>query len=129
MDRIRNTTLRSKTRLMDVGRKAAGLKRNWAGHVTRMHPDRWARLVTEWQPNGRRNRGRPKKRWRDQLDAADKEWPNTAKNRDTSHAFAAHCTSLSGYRAPSALGSSPGVTAECRAEKLRWKQTPLTGPL
>ncbi|XP_047998342.1 uncharacterized protein LOC125235798 [Leguminivora glycinivorella] len=44
-DRIRNTTLRSKTRIADVGERTARLKWDWAGHVCRMHPDRWASLA------------------------------------------------------------------------------------
>ncbi|XP_022832295.1 uncharacterized protein LOC111360566 [Spodoptera litura] len=39
-DRIRNTTLRSTTKIVDVGHKAAGLKWNWAGHVCRMSHER-----------------------------------------------------------------------------------------
>ncbi|XP_047984439.1 pickpocket protein 28-like [Leguminivora glycinivorella] len=38
MDRIRNTTLRSKTRIADVGEKTARLKWDWAGHRRR----RWS---------------------------------------------------------------------------------------
>ena len=69
-DRIRNTTLRSKTGIIDVGNKAARLKWNWAGHVSRMHPDRWANVTTQWVPEGgRRRRGRPRKRWKDDLEA------------------------------------------------------------
>ncbi|XP_063636081.1 uncharacterized protein LOC134806684 [Cydia splendana] len=36
-DRVRNTELRSKTRVVDVGVKTARLKWDWAGHVCRMH--------------------------------------------------------------------------------------------
>ncbi|CAG9137409.1 unnamed protein product [Plutella xylostella] len=70
IDRIRNTMLRSSTRITDVGAQTAKLKWAWAGHVCRMHPDRWARIVTEcWVPSdGRRRRGRPRRRWRDDLD-------------------------------------------------------------
>ena len=35
-DRVRNTTLRSKTQIVDVAIKAAKLKWDWAGHVCRM---------------------------------------------------------------------------------------------
>ncbi|CAB0027912.1 unnamed protein product, partial [Trichogramma brassicae] len=74
-DRIPNSTIRSKTGIFDVGRKAAKLKWDWAGHVCRMPQDRWARLATEWIPAGwRRKRGRPRTRWSDDLDAMNKEW-------------------------------------------------------
>nr|XP_049706068.1 uncharacterized protein LOC126056577 [Helicoverpa armigera] len=45
------------TGVADVGRKAATLKWNWAGQVSRMHPERWATIVTQWTPqDGHRRR-------------------------------------------------------------------------
>ncbi|CAG9128206.1 unnamed protein product [Plutella xylostella] len=84
IDRIRNTTLRSSTRITaDVGAQTAKLKWAWAGHVCRMHPDRWARIVTEWVPSdGRRRRGRPRRRWRDDLDRFLPQWPKEARDRE-----------------------------------------------
>ncbi|KAJ2950316.1 hypothetical protein O0L34_g11682 [Tuta absoluta] len=81
MDRVRNTTLRSKTRITDVGKKAAKLKWDWAGHVCRMHPERWAKLTTEFIPKERRRRGRPRKRWRDDLVDYEPNWSETATDR------------------------------------------------
>ncbi|CAG9119682.1 unnamed protein product [Plutella xylostella] len=61
----------------------AKLKWAWAGHVCRMHPDRWARIVTEWVPSdGRRRRGRPRRRWRDDLDRFLPQWPKEAHDRE-----------------------------------------------
>lgn len=37
---LRNTTLRSKTVITDVGKKVARVKWDWAGHVSCMHNDR-----------------------------------------------------------------------------------------
>ncbi|XP_075985622.1 uncharacterized protein LOC142982823 [Anticarsia gemmatalis] len=74
-DRVRNTTLRSKTQIADVAEKAAKLKWNWAGHVCRMPDDAWAKIATKWTPpTGRRRRGRPRKRWRDELDSYNPDW-------------------------------------------------------
>uniref|UniRef100_A0A2H1WVI9 SFRICE_024956 n=1 Tax=Spodoptera frugiperda TaxID=7108 RepID=A0A2H1WVI9_SPOFR len=62
------------TKFIDVGHKAASLKWNWAGHVCCMSDERWAKLTTEWSPlNVHRRRGRPKRRWRDELNSYDKE--------------------------------------------------------
>uniref|UniRef100_A0A2H1VD89 SFRICE_013508 n=1 Tax=Spodoptera frugiperda TaxID=7108 RepID=A0A2H1VD89_SPOFR len=48
-DRLRNTTLRSMTKIIDVGHKAASLKWSWAGHVCRMSNERW-HDSTDWSP-------------------------------------------------------------------------------
>jgi hypothetical protein len=68
--------LRTKTGIVDVGARTAKLKWDWTGHVCQMHAERWANLATEWLPqDGFRGRGRPKTRWRDDLDDHDRgEW-------------------------------------------------------
>uniref|UniRef100_A0A2H1WII8 SFRICE_034169 n=1 Tax=Spodoptera frugiperda TaxID=7108 RepID=A0A2H1WII8_SPOFR len=87
-DRLRNTTLRSMTKIIDVGHKAASLKWNWAGHVCRMSDEGWVKLTTEWSPlNVHRRRGRHRRRWRDELDIYDKDWPQNALNREESSAL------------------------------------------
>jgi hypothetical protein len=35
----------------------------WLGHVTQMEGGRIPRRILEWKPIGRRIRGRPRKRW------------------------------------------------------------------
>ncbi len=40
----------------------------FAGHVKRNQEDRWERRVMEWTPYGNiRKRGRPKKRWEEEI--------------------------------------------------------------
>ena len=55
----------------------------WAGHVARMKDNRWTIRCTEWQVrNGRRARGRPRRRWRDDLQQwQGATWSRTAKDR------------------------------------------------
>ena len=41
-------------------------KWRWAGHIARMN--RWTKRCTEWQPRrGKRSRGRPSRRWQDDI--------------------------------------------------------------
>lgn len=83
-DRIRNTILRERTGLTDVGFKSAKLKWEWAGHICRMPPNKWAKVVTQWTPpNVRRPRGRPRKRWSDDVHCFDPDWKNRALDRES----------------------------------------------
>uniref|UniRef100_A0A2H1VWG3 SFRICE_024934 n=1 Tax=Spodoptera frugiperda TaxID=7108 RepID=A0A2H1VWG3_SPOFR len=48
-----------------------------------MSDERWAKLTTEWSPlNVYRRCGRLRRRWRDELDSYDKDWPQIALNRE-----------------------------------------------
>uniref|UniRef100_A0A914UM23 Endonuclease-reverse transcriptase n=1 Tax=Plectus sambesii TaxID=2011161 RepID=A0A914UM23_9BILA len=63
-----NDWLRKLTQVNDVMRSYWQRKWRWAQRIAKMDEDRWARRVTEWQPRiGKRGRGRPKKRWRDEI--------------------------------------------------------------
>ncbi|XP_063544815.1 uncharacterized protein LOC134752985 [Cydia strobilella] len=58
------------------------LKWDWAGHVYRMPPDRWANVATKWMSTKKRGRGRPRRRWRDDFDAFLNNCPEDALNRE-----------------------------------------------
>ena len=45
------------------------MRMRWAGHLARMEEDTPAKQVFMGQPEGRRPRGRPSKRWRDVVQA------------------------------------------------------------
>uniref|UniRef100_A0A8R1EIN8 Reverse transcriptase domain-containing protein n=1 Tax=Caenorhabditis japonica TaxID=281687 RepID=A0A8R1EIN8_CAEJA len=52
----------------DMEKQVLRRKLKWAGHVSRMKYDRWAKIVSEWDPRGsERPRGRPPKRWADDI--------------------------------------------------------------
>ena len=76
-------TSEKKTKVVDILDKVDKLKWKWAGHVARMKPIKWAKKVTEWTPMGRtRKKGRPKKRWRDDLTSiAGNNWMRQAQDR------------------------------------------------
>ena len=43
-------------------------KWKWVGHIARLKDNRWTRRCTEWQPSrGKRSRGRPSRRWQDDI--------------------------------------------------------------
>lgn len=82
-DKIRNQEIRERTRVDDIIEKAEKSKGQWAGHLARMSPSKWARKLTEWTPrNGKRTKGRPKRRWRDDIEErGGSGWMQVARNR------------------------------------------------
>ena len=64
-----NICVREKTNVTDVIAQVRRLKWTWAGHVSRIRDNRWTLRITTWKPYERkRPRGRPARRWRDELD-------------------------------------------------------------
>lgn len=82
-DKIRNKKIRKITKLADVVKRIRQLKWKWAGHVCRMENSRWTKKVIEWIPrDGRRSRGRPRKRWQDIFaQRCGQDWMRKARNR------------------------------------------------
>jgi hypothetical protein len=83
-DHMTNEWIRNKTKIKDVIHKIRGMKWTWAGHISRMKDARWTVAVTEWRPReGERKKGRPLKRWRDDIDKfwESVTWKRQAQNR------------------------------------------------
>jgi len=82
-DKIRNEVIRSTTKVKDIIEKVELAKGQWAGHVARMKNDKWAKKTTVWWPReGSRARGRPKRRWRDDIEEkAGSRWMRRAQDR------------------------------------------------
>lgn len=76
LDKIRSEVIRKKTQVTDARQHALKLKWQWAGHITRYKDKRWTSKTTLWTgPLGKRNVGRPKKRWVDDIiEVAGKSW-------------------------------------------------------
>ena len=74
----------AETGVEDVVEKVNTLKWKWAGHVARMSNGRWSKRVSELTPVDRRKeRGRPKRRWRDKLEEeAGIGWMRKALDRE-----------------------------------------------
>ena len=47
-DKIRNETIRERTKVKHVIQTVRDLKSRWAGHVARMEDKIWAKVTTEW---------------------------------------------------------------------------------
>ncbi len=83
---------RQETSIMDYGAEKVedilvtikNKKWTWAGHIMRRRDNRWTTRVTEWQPmNGRRNQGRHRVRWRDEIRAfAGTSWSSLTSDRE-----------------------------------------------
>lgn len=85
-DKISNEKLRKKTKVVDVRTKISELKWNWAGHFQRHTNElRWPKIIEKWEPkNGKRRRGAPQTRWRDEIFkfGGDSFWRKKARNRN-----------------------------------------------
>ena len=83
-DRVPNTEIRLRTKLVDVIDRIAKSKWQWAGHVARQGNNRWAPRILNWRPwEEKRGVGRPQKRWADDIiPVAGRRWIRVAQNRD-----------------------------------------------
>ena len=64
-----NEWIRSKTKVRDIIHVIKARKWTFAGHVAHLKDNRWTCQVTDGRPmDGSRPRGRPLKRWRDEID-------------------------------------------------------------
>lgn len=82
LDRHTNIWLQNVVKLNDLRLRATKRKWNWAHRLATMNDDRWALRLAEWRPwNRRRQPGRPKQRWRDELtELMGERWMQTARN-------------------------------------------------
>ena len=76
-DRIRNVTIcpsseRVVATFCGTVKEIKQYQKKWLEHVQRTDRSRLPRQALKYRPEGRRNVGRPKKRWRDQVHFEDK---------------------------------------------------------
>ena len=65
MDRIRNERIRGTTKLVDLSKKVQERKLQWYGHIKRRDEQYLGNGISDMTVEGRRERGRPRSRWRD----------------------------------------------------------------
>ena len=83
-DRKTNKWIRDQTKVNDIMKTIKRRKWTWAGHISRYNDNRWSSAITQWTPYGeKRNRGRQRKRWRDELQHywGTVNWHQYAHNR------------------------------------------------
>jgi hypothetical protein len=65
LDRLRNDDIRRELNIFSLNRKIGDNKRQWMDHIDRMPDESLVKQAVRYHPQGRRDRGRPIKRWRD----------------------------------------------------------------
>ena len=71
-DKVRNTTVREQTKVEDIKTKIEKNQLRWFGHVQRMNDNRIAKSVYRAKAQGKRPRGRPRRKWEDDIREAMK---------------------------------------------------------
>ena len=69
-DKIRSDQLRQLSGNQDIIKWVNVRRKEWDVHVEKMEDNRLAKIARDNRPQGVRSRGRPKKRWKESLNAA-----------------------------------------------------------
>ena len=67
----------AKKGVQNIVKEIKQYQEKWLQHVQRMDTNRPTKQALQYKPKGRRNIGRPRKRWRDQLHLEDQGTGNT----------------------------------------------------
>jgi len=71
LDKEKNLCVGGKTGVQNIVKEIKQYQEKLLQHVQRMETNRLPKQTLQYQPKGRRNIGRPRKRWRDQLHRED----------------------------------------------------------
>ncbi|CAH2103651.1 unnamed protein product [Euphydryas editha] len=67
-DKIRNSAIRSRSKVVDILKRIDHLKWGWTGHMLRSPIEKWSKRITLWYPRDcARKQGRPIRRWEDEF--------------------------------------------------------------
>ena len=77
LDKEKNQFIREKKGAEDIVKEIKQYQKKWLQHVQSMDTNRIPKQALQYRPKGRRNIGRPKKRWSDQLHFEDQGTGNT----------------------------------------------------
>jgi hypothetical protein len=71
LDKEKNQSIREKTEAQNIVKEIKQYQQKWLQHVQRMDTDRLPKQALRYRPEGRRDLGRPRKRWTDQIHLED----------------------------------------------------------
>ena len=71
LDKEKYQYFKGKTGAENIAKEIKRYRKKWLQNVQRMDTNRIPRQALKYRPEGRRNVGRPKKRWSDQLHFED----------------------------------------------------------
>ena len=71
LDKEKNQCIRQKTGARKIAKEIKQYQEKWPQHVQGMDTNRLPEQALQYKPKGRRNIGRLRKRWRDQLHLED----------------------------------------------------------
>jgi hypothetical protein len=64
LDRQRNTDIRNRLKVDNILEDIISYQKNWIDHLKQMDRNRIPKLASQYQPRGRRDIGRPRRKWR-----------------------------------------------------------------
>jgi hypothetical protein len=67
LDKEKNQTIRKKLGVQNTVKEIKQYQQKWLKHVQRMDTNRIPKQALQYRPKGRRNIGRPRKRWKDRF--------------------------------------------------------------
>ena len=77
LDKEKNQCIRQKTEAQNIVKEIKQYQGKKLQHLQNMDTNRLPKQALQYKPKGRRNIGRPRKRWRDQLHLEDQGTGNT----------------------------------------------------
>jgi hypothetical protein len=77
LDKEKDHCIREKTVAQNIEKEIKYYQKKWLQHVQKMDTNRIPKQALQYETKGRRNIGRPRKRWRDQLHVEDQGTRNT----------------------------------------------------
>jgi len=83
LDKEKDQCIKEKTESTEHSKGNKQYQEKWLQHVQRMDTNRLPKQALQYKPKGRRNTGRPRKRWRDQLHLDDQGTGNTPNPLET----------------------------------------------